>query len=156
MERMKEDLTPYLSDDLKDCVRKLEVGDIVIEDYNLWLLAHAYVDEELTEAGLELVGEYLISQYSDGWGESLQQHEWREDTVYWDVPYFDGDWSKEEQRATTAFYVEPEVMHPAYLELRSVEIVEVEDPKPSSLEELIDLVHELNQRICNLEKKLNT
>jgi hypothetical protein len=133
LENNREDLTEYICASLKTDVRKMEVGDYGIMEGELCLLSYVWVEEELTEAGMQEVMDYLTGQLSDGWGEGLAQRHWRKDIARYSTPYFDtysSDWEGEDHNTEAYFYVSPWYRRGFTLELDNFEIEEVADPEP--------------------------
>lgn len=125
LEKNKEDLTFALPDDIKDFVFKAEIGDHTMYEGNLYLLTHVWVDGNDFEGGRRLkIQDWITGQLSDGWGESLEQREWTEDSVLARSTYFDKydlnfDFSEEYYKAY--YYVNPWVSHEFYVELVNCE-----------------------------------
>lgn len=128
-----EDLTQYVSPEIKGVVYKLEVGDYGVFDGQMCLLANVWTTKELTLCETDWVKEYITGQYSDGWGEGLEQREWREDRVDLPLTYFDpeeGDWDTDVDYDYACFYVHPWNSSEYFIELQYQEEVETPDPEP--------------------------
>lgn len=159
LHNLQEEMTQFLDGPLKECVHKLTVGDYTMLNGMLWLDAHVYTEHELTDEGIALVMDYLTGQYSDGWGESVSQRAWKRETVNYRVLTFDAftnEWEEEDCYDQAEFFINPWWEQSFRLEYYDCTTVEVEDPRPSTLEDLATLVSQLTNRIDALEKKLNT
>lgn len=134
LEKNKEDLTQYLPDYFKKMMMcKLEVGDYGVVNGDLCLLAHVWTTTKLTENQIGDVSEYISGQYSDGWGEGLEQREWRTDSVQIPIIDFDiyeGEWEEDSDSAGAYFYVHPWNDNQFFIELHYCEEEEIPDPEP--------------------------
>lgn len=133
LEANKEDLTEYIRSDVGAFVHKLEVGDYGIFNDDMYLLAHVWTTTKLTDNQELEVKDYILGQYSDGWGEGLEQREWREDRVAISSPYFDpceGEWDDDTEYAYACFYVHPWNGNQFCITLQYLEEEEIPDPEP--------------------------
>ena len=154
LDRNKEDLFKYLPDHFKNkTVVKLEVGDYGIFEGHLCLLSYAWTKKELTGQEVQEIMDYLSGQFSDGWGEGLEQREWRTDPVRIPSLYFDtheGEWEEDYESSTAYFYVSPWVSHSFYIDLVDCEIEEVEDPEPVVQSAKCELMPEGGYRVTTV------
>jgi hypothetical protein len=133
LENNAEDLTEYIREELKSIVHKLEVGDYGIFAGELCLLAHVWTTSKMTDEQVREVMSYITGQYSDGWGEGLEQREWREDKVDIETPCFDvteADWDVKRTYAYAYFYVRPWNRDNYSIELQYFEEEDIPDPEP--------------------------
>ena len=133
LEQNSEDLTNYMRHGMSAYVQKLEVGDYGIINGQMCLLAHVRTTSKMTDEQAQEVMDYISGQYSDGWGEGLEQREWREDKVYFDNPIFDentGDWEQDEDYEWAQFYAHAWNRDCFSIELLYCEEEEVPDPEP--------------------------
>lgn len=129
----KDDLTEHTPDYFKPLVHKVEVGDYGIFNGHLCLLAHVWTTSKMTDSKIDEVMEYISGQYSDGWGEGLEQREWREDRVEMKRPCFDpyaGEWEDDITHNYACFYVHPWSDRQYFIELQYCEEEEIPDPEP--------------------------
>lgn len=129
----QEDLTEFLRDELGAFVHKLEVGDHGIFNGDLCLLAHVWTTTKLTDSQVNEVTDYISGQYSDGWGEGLEQREWRQDRISITHPYFnpyESEWDDEITYADAHFYVHPWSRNQFFIELQYCDEEEIPDPEP--------------------------
>ena len=132
LEDNQEELTEYVGQELP-FVYKMEVGDYGVFSGDLCLLAYVWTTAKLTDAQVQETIEYISGQYSDGWGEGLEQREWREDRVDIPIPYFDpeeGDWDVDEDYTYATFYVHAWNSRNFSIELQYCEEEEIPDPQP--------------------------
>ena len=156
LQKNEEDLTEYIPED-KPHLRKIVVGDYGVIEGKLHLLSHLWANEELTEAQMEEVMDYLTGQFSDGWGEGLEQREWREDTVRYETPTFDttlGEWDEESNYATAYFYVHPWSRYNFSIALHDFGVEEVEDPQPTADEELRQTLLKIKELVDEIVEEL--
>ena len=146
LNNMQEDLTAYLDDDLKQYMRKVTVGDWMILEGCLWLVAHAYTEEQLTDEGVAKLVNFLTGQYSDGWGESLEQQEWKVETVTYRTTNFNvasSEWYEDQDYAQAYFNLTPWWTGDFSLEEHDVTIEEFKDPEPDVSQQLAKILDEL-------------
>lgn len=128
----KEDLTHAVPEGLSSCILKAEFGDYTMYEGNLYLLTHVWVDENELSGDLRLkIQDWITGQLSDGWGEGLEQREWKVDRVCGTNTYFDEDtldFEKSEDYYNAFYYVTPWVSHEFYVELVDFYKDEVEIP----------------------------
>lgn len=103
LENAREDLTFAVPEELSSCIVKAEFGDYGMYDSRVYLLTHIWVEETLTEEGIEKIQEWISGQMSDGWGESLEQDEWREERIQARETYFNDDTLEFEEDYVTYF-----------------------------------------------------
>lgn len=142
LENNQEDLTEYMHDELKSYVRKLEVGNHALLGGALYLLSYVCTDSKMTDEQAQQVMRYITGQFSDGWGEGLEQREWREDKVAIGHPVFnavEGEWDEDTTYAYAYFNVHPWSPDQFFIELHECVEEEVDDPKP--------IVHSSNCRL---------
>ena len=150
LDNNKEDLTEYIPDYFKPLVHKIEVGDYGVFNGHLCLLAHVWTIDEMTPRQLDEITEYISGQYSDGWGEGLEQREWREDRVQISQPYFDpdeGEWDDDITYAYACFYVHPWSDRQHFIELQYEEQEEIPDPEPVVQSAKCDLMENGGYRV---------
>lgn len=150
LDNNKEDLTEYLPDYFKSLVNKIEVGDYGVFNGELCLLAHVWATEEMTDRDIDDVQEYISGQYSDGWGEGLEQREWREDRVGISRPYFDpeeAEWDDDTEYTYATFYVHPWSDRQYSIELQYRDIEEIPDPDPVIQSAKCDLMENGGYRV---------
>lgn len=133
LEDNQEDLTEFIHDELESYVRKLEVGNHALLGGSLYLLSYVCTDAKMTDEQAQQVMRYLTGQFSDGWGEGLEQRKWREDEVAIDRPCFnasEGEWDSDTTYADAYFYVHPWSDRQYFIELHECYEEVVPDPKP--------------------------
>jgi hypothetical protein len=153
----KEELTEYLPEYFKDRIIKIEVGDYGVVEGKLHLMSHVWANKELTDQEAAEVMDYLTGQFSDGWGESLEQIQWRQDEVRYDRPYFDtqeGEWDEDTEYATAYFHVHPWNAYTFNITIHDMEVEEVDDPQPDVNEELRQAVLKIKGLIDEVVEEL--
>lgn len=103
LEEAREDLTFAVPEELSSCIVKAEFGDWGMYDGKMYLLTHIWVKDSLSTETMTHIQEWISGQMSDGWGESLEQDEWREERIQARETYFDDDTLEFEEEYVTYF-----------------------------------------------------
>lgn len=115
LEENKEDITSYVDQELMEeiGVVKMILGDYGCINGDFCLIHHVWVRgqvDETSEEELSKIQDYIQSQLSDGWGESLEQKCAMTETVRWSTPYYDDDsmeWAEEECEDAVEYLLDP-------------------------------------------------
>lgn len=84
-----EDLADCVPEELDSLIIRAEFGDFAILEGKMWLRTYIWVDGDLTPSGIDSVQDWIAGQMSDGWGEGLEQTEWKAERIRKPVLYFD-------------------------------------------------------------------
>lgn len=130
IEDEKEELAQYI-DDRYSClygvVTEIYAG-VKLMDGQMFSLTEVTTTRELSDEEKSALLEYLIGQFSDGWGEGVEQREFTEVTEYETEEYYDED---EEEVVTDEFpvqtYLYLHFWQPKGFNLRFVELDEVNE-----------------------------
>lgn len=110
LEDNKEDLTEALPEEMERVVLKAVIGDYSLFEGEINLFTHVWVEEPLTETGIEQIQEWITGQMSDGWGEGIEQRPYMTRTVRTTKPYFDEeelDVEEEDVSYEVCYYATP-------------------------------------------------
>lgn len=129
-------LAEYLREEspLMSCITRIEPKELDIGEGKLYLITAVDSTEELDEEKIKLLEEYISGQFSDGWGEGLEQREVAEIQVRLQEPSWDAAaWDiNMETTNTVCAYVYMHVWNSSNFwiitELRYAE--DVPDPEP--------------------------
>ena len=105
-----EDLVAYVPEELKGVVLRAEFGDCAMIGGRMYLRTYIWVEEHLTDSGIEMIQEWITGQMSDGWGEGLEQREWMEKRVQKPCLYFDEyslEFEEDTETCIASYYVHP-------------------------------------------------
>lgn len=105
-----EDLSFYAPEELKDIIFRAEFGDCDLSGCGMHLRTHIWVMEHLTEEGIEKLQHWIAGQLSDGWGEGLEQRNWRHDRVRKPIMHFDEyylEFEENYEMCDVYYYVNP-------------------------------------------------
>lgn len=137
LQRNADDLAKYAPDCLQGKLSKLEPMSWEVEDNQLYLHTHIVATQELSEEDLDNLKAYILGQYSDGWGEGLEQREVVQFSV--DVPDIEFEPANMSFGTTTHtepafFYVHVWKSGQESLEIGFGHTEEVPDPVPQEAE----------------------
>lgn len=141
LEKEKECLEKYVPDKFLGTIIKAEFGDYGFRDGKMWLYTHIWTIDDLTDSGIEEIADWIEGQMSDGWGEGLEQREWKTDTEYVRSTVFDEyscSFEEEDVSCQVYYYVDPWNSRDFELIPEDVEIEEWEDGKVVGMLELPD------------------
>ena len=141
LEKEKEYLEKYVPNKFLGTIIKAEFGDYGLRDDKMWLYTHIWTTDDLTDSGIEEISDWIEGQMSDGWGEGLEQREWKIDTEYIRSTVFDEyscEFEEEEEPCRVNYYVNPWNSREFELIPEDVEIEEWEDGKVVGMLELPD------------------
>ena len=142
LEEEKECLEKYVPNKFLGTIIKAEFGDYGVRDDKMWLYTHIWTtDDLLTDSGIEEIEDWIEGQMSDGWGESVEQREWKTETQYISSIFFDEyscRFEEEEEPCKVYYYVNPWNSRDFELIPEDVEIEEWEDGKVVGMLELPD------------------
>lgn len=126
-----EELGEYVPDELKELVVKATFGKYDDECDRMYFITEIYVKQEPNDAQHRQIIDWITGQMSDGWGESLEQREVFEETVYKIVPHFDKDtctFENDEDMMCAYYHIHPWKSSDFYIELVDKEIADVDIP----------------------------
>lgn len=115
-----EDLAEYVDAKFRGLVVKACFGDFAIQNGRMYLLTYIYTLDGLSDSGIEDIREWISGQMSDGWGESLEQREWKRERVYRKHTVFDEysmEFEDEEEPCEVYYYCKPWNYDDFYIDL---------------------------------------
>lgn len=124
-----EDLAEYVDAKFRGIVVKACFGDFGMRNGRMYLMTHIYTLDELSDPGIEDIKEWISGQMSDGWGESLEQREWKRERVYRKYTVFDEhcmEFEDEEEPCDVSYYCKPWNSHDFYIDLEEYTEEEVD------------------------------
>lgn len=127
----QEDLSSYVPEELTSVILRAEFGDFAMLHGRMYLRTYIWVEEDLTETGIEQIQEWISGQMSDGWGEGLEQRTWWEHRIEKPTIYFDEDcceFETDTEYCHVYYYAHPWNSSQFEIELEECEEVE-EDTK---------------------------
>ena len=150
------ELKSHVPDELKHLVVSAVFGNTVELNGGLYLSTEIYVRKDLTEPQQELLGEWIVGQLSDGWGERFDQFEFLRETVTFNRTVFDEDtieFGEEEERYTASYFIHPWQYGPKWtLELTPYyEDVNIDVEEDDRIAELQEAVEEMKRQIRELD-----
>ena len=105
-----EDLTFCVPKELEDIIIRAQFGDCYMLGGKMWLHTYIWVEDILTEEGIQQVKNWICGQMSDGWGEGLEQTPWNTSWVDKPVMFFDEytlEFDRDIQHCQVSYYVNP-------------------------------------------------
>lgn len=105
-----QDLTCAVPKELENVVLRAEFGDCAMIGGRMYLRTYIWTEEDADETVICRLMDWITGQMSDGWGEGLEQREWKEDTVSKPVMYFDEyslEFEEEHEYHQVFYYVHP-------------------------------------------------
>lgn len=124
-----EDLAEYVDAKFRGIVVKACFGDFAIQSGKMYLLTYIYTLCELSDSQIKDIEEWISGQMSDGWGEGLEQREWKSDIVYRKYTVFDAycmEFESEEEPCEVSYYCKPWNRYNFYIDLEGYTEEEVD------------------------------
>ena len=106
----EEDLAAYVPEELENVVLRARFGDSAMLGGRMYLKTYIWTEQELTQSQIDMIQEWIMGQMSDGWGEGLEQREWKTTRVYKPTMYFDEDsleFEEDRELCRVIYYVNP-------------------------------------------------
>lgn len=124
-----EDLAEYVDAKFRGIVVKACFGDFTTQSGKMYLLTYIYTLCELSDSQIQDIEEWISGQMSDGWGESLEQREWKREIVYRKYTVFDEycmEFEDEQERVEVSYYCKPWNAYNFYIDLEGYTEEEVD------------------------------
>ena len=124
-----EDLAEYVDAEFRGIVVKALFGDFGMQNGRMYLMTHIFTLDELSDPGIEHIKEWISGQMSDGWGEGLEQREWKRERVYRKYTVFDEycmEFEDEEEPCEVLYYCKPWNRDDFYIDLEECTEKEVD------------------------------
>lgn len=124
-----DDLASCVPEELQYVVLRAEFGDCAMISGKMYLRTHIWTAEDVDETVIIRLTDWITGQMSDGWGEGLEQREWRNERIRKPVMYFDEcscEFEEDYEDCWVSYYVHPWNSHEFEMYLEDAEEVEEE------------------------------
>ena len=104
------DMSSHVPEQFKGLIVKAVFGEFGLQEGQMWLKTEIYAVKELSEEQIERICDWIEGQMSDGWGEFIEQREWKRVREYKKSTVFDEytlEFEDEEEPVFVDYYINP-------------------------------------------------
>lgn len=105
-----KDLAAHVPEKFKGLIIRAIFGEFGVQDDMMWLKTEIYAVDDLSDEGIKSICEWITGQLSDGWGESIEQREWKRSREIKKSTVLDEytlEFEEEEEPVMVYYYINP-------------------------------------------------